>query len=108
MDREEYYGCSGHHGHHREHFENRQEGHEEYCGCGGQGHHGRYEGRHHHGGFGCGCLQHHGGMGFHRHFIPSEEIIARLEEYLKQLHAEAKGVEERIAELRKKDEPQQA
>jgi hypothetical protein len=40
-------------------------------------------------------------MGFHRHFIPREEIITRLEEYLKQLQGEAKGVEERIAELNK-------
>ena len=34
--------------------------------------------------------------------IPTrEEIIEELEEYLKQLRAETKGVEERIAELRK-------
>jgi DNA anti-recombination protein RmuC len=43
-------------------------------------------------------------MGFHRRFIPREEIIARLEEYLKQLQAEAKGVEERLAELKKGQE----
>jgi hypothetical protein len=30
-------------------------------------------------------------------------MIARLEEYLKELQAEAKGVEERIAELKKEN-----
>jgi hypothetical protein len=40
-------------------------------------------------------------MGFRRRFIPREEIIARLEEYLKQLQAETKGVGERLAELKK-------
>jgi hypothetical protein len=67
----------------------------------------------HHGGgccccYDCGC--HHSGRIHHRHgfggfgqrrFPTREEIIAELEEYLKQLKAEAKGVEERIAELRK-------
>jgi hypothetical protein len=43
-------------------------------------------------------------MGFRRHFIPREEIIVRLEEYLKQLQAEAKGVEEHIVELKAKNE----
>jgi hypothetical protein len=33
--------------------------------------------------------------------MSKEEVIAGLEEYLKQLQAEAKGVEERIAELRR-------
>jgi len=50
----------------------------------------------------------HGGEGkawgpgspFRRHFITREEQIAWLEEYLKELQAEAKGVEERIAELK--------
>ena len=37
-----------------------------------------------------------------RRFPTREETIGRLEEYLKQLQAEAKGVEERIAELKKK------
>ena len=36
-----------------------------------------------------------------RRFISKEEIITRLEEYLKQLRAEAVGVEERITELKK-------
>lgn len=38
----------------------------------------------------------------HRRFISKEEVIAHLEEYLKQLKAEAAGVEEHIAELKKK------
>jgi hypothetical protein len=46
-------------------------------------------------------------MGFRRHFIPREEIIAGLEEYLKQLQLEAKGVEERIAGLKAGEEPKQ-
>jgi hypothetical protein len=40
-------------------------------------------------------------MRFQRHFISREEIIAKLEEYLKQLQAEAKGIEESIAEMKK-------
>jgi len=36
-----------------------------------------------------------------RHFHTREEVIAELEEYLKDLHAEIKGVEEHIAELKK-------
>ncbi len=53
------------------------------CGCGG----------HHGGGFGHGFIQ--------RRFITKDEIIAHLESYLMQLKAEAAGVEERIAELKK-------
>jgi hypothetical protein len=45
-------------------------------------------------------------MRFNRHFISREEIITRLEEYLKQLQAEAKGVEERIAEMKETGESQ--
>ena len=43
-------------------------------------------------------------MGFGRRFISREEIIARLENYKKQLEAETKGVEEHIAELKKQGE----
>jgi cell division protein FtsB len=43
---------------------------------------------------------HFGSFG-HRRFISKEEVIAHLEEYLKQLKAEATGVEEHIAELKK-------
>ncbi len=92
--------------------------HHRDCGCGG---HGGESGGMHHGG---GCCSGHGeghhiggrgmmgrrmgglgmgmGMGFRR-FISRDEIISRLEEYLKQLQAEAKGVEERIAGLRKEE-----
>jgi hypothetical protein len=45
-------------------------------------------------------------MGFQRRFVSREEIIPELEEYLKQLQAEAKGVEERIVELKKEGESQ--
>jgi len=67
--------------------------------------------------YGCRHHGHHtpGGVGHHhrecccilsyplRHFLTREEVIAQLEEYLKNLQAEAKGVEERIAELRKEE-----
>lgn len=46
---------------------------------------------------GCCC-----GSGYERRRFPTgEEIVEELGEYLKQLRAEAKGVEERIAELKK-------
>jgi hypothetical protein len=38
---------------------------------------------------------------YHRCFPAREEVISELEEYLKELRLEIKGVEERIAELRK-------
>ena len=95
MYREEDCGCGQHGKHHGEQYEERHEGHSGDCGCGGH---------EHHGGCRCGCHQHHGGMRLHRRFISREEIAARLEEYLKQLHAEAKGVEERLAELKKGQE----
>jgi hypothetical protein len=42
------------------------------------------------------------GIGFgQRHFKSKEEVIAGLGEYLTQLQAEVKGVEERIAELKR-------
>ena len=97
---------------------------ENECGCGEHGHggkpgmgHGAESGHHgywsrggiQHGGH-CRCGCHHGG-GIHRGsqfgsfgqrlFINKEEEIAHLEEYLKQLKAEATGVEEHIAELKK-------
>ena len=103
MYKEEDCGCEHHGRHHGEQHEERAEDHGGDCGCGGHEHHGMYREWHHHGGCSCGC-HHHEGMGFRRRFIPREEIIARLEEYLKQLHAEAKGVEERIAELKTKSE----
>ena len=96
MYKEEDCGCGEH--------EDRQEGHEGDCGSGGHGHYGMGSQWHHR--CGCGCHQHHGDMRFHRHFISREEIISNLEEYLKQLHSEAKGVEERIAEMKKMGEAQ--
>ena len=100
--------------------------HETECGCEqhghgggpGTGHSGEWRhhghpgwGRMHHGG-GCCCGYHYGGgmhhgPGFglfgHRRFISREEVITHLEEYLKQLKAEAAGVEEHIAELKKQE-----
>jgi len=93
---------------------------EHHCrhGQGGEGHWGKHPGHshHHHGGECCGRHggpRHHGeecgadreprpcgpGAPFRRHFFTREEQIAWLEQYLKELQAEAKGVEERIAAL---------
>ncbi|WP_406677026.1 DUF5320 domain-containing protein [Moorella sp. ACPs] len=47
---------------------------------------------------GCCCHGHHPG-GFHRRFLTTAEKKARLEEYLKELQAEVKAVEERLKEL---------
>jgi hypothetical protein len=82
------------------------------CGCPYHAHHPGMEDSPH-----VGCRRHaahHGpqGMGHHprghhgpghgfRRFPTREEIIAQLEEYLKQLQAEAKGVEEHIEKLKK-------
>jgi hypothetical protein len=59
----------------------------------------------------CGChghqdSQHHGGgcysSGQHRRrFYSKEETIKQLQEYIEQLQAETKGVEEYIVELKK-------
>ncbi len=89
--------------------------HEIECGCGHSAHHVPREEWGHHGGCGCGHHGHHGPRGVgrhhreydrapgyrHRRFLTREEVIAQLEEYLKQLQLEAKGVEEHIAELKK-------
>jgi len=70
--------------------------------CGHSEHHGRH-------GYGFCCEEGYFGpwmrfeprmMRFRRHFPTREERIAWLEEYLKELRAEAKAVEERIAELK--------
>lgn len=81
------------------------------CGC---PHHAPHPGMEDSPHGGCQRHAHHGpqGMGHHprghhgpghgfRHFPTREEIIAQLEEYLKQLQAEAKGVEEHIEKLKK-------
>ena len=69
--------------------------HHEDCGCGHPSHHGvREQWQHQHG---CCC---HPEFGLRR-FPTREEMVAQMEDYLKQLQAESKGVEERIAEFRK-------
>jgi hypothetical protein len=62
---------------------------------------------------GCACrchdhqdLQHHGSGccssgQYRRRFYSKEETIKQLQEYVEQLQAEAKGVEEYIVELKK-------
>ncbi|MGI9861947.1 DUF5320 domain-containing protein [Moorella naiadis] len=68
------------------------------CHFADQGHgHGYHQGRNCHQRK-CGCHGHHG-AGFHRHFLTAAEKKAHLEEYLKELQAEAKAVEERLKEL---------
>ena len=68
--------------------------HHEYCGYGHPGHHGmRERWQHQH-------VCYHPGYGLWR-FATREEMIAEMEEYLKQLQTEAKAVDERLAELRK-------
>jgi len=68
--------------------------HSAECGC---ERHARPAPAYHHQG-GCCCC---GSGDAPRRFRTREEIAGELEEYLKQLRAEAKGVEERIAELKK-------
>jgi len=85
-----------------------------HYGCGCERH--IYTERRHHPHEGCGCERHthppvaHHGCGCVHHRYPPrrfpsrEEIIQEMEEYLKQLQAEVKGVEERLAEMKKVDE----
>lgn len=108
MNREEDCGCGQHGKHHRERYEEGHEGHSGDCACSEHEHRVMYGGWYHHAGCRCGCNQHYGGMGFHRRFVSHEEVINNLEEYLEQLQAEAKGVEEHIAKLKKKGESPQA
>jgi hypothetical protein len=100
----------GHCEHHGHECECRGRGHhrwgrawEETCGCGHE--HGHEEG-------GCcggpgpggmwrGCGHHEGPpFGFHRRFVSQAERIAELEAYLAELRAEAKAVEEHLADLK--------
>jgi len=106
MHMEENCSCGQHDQHQGEQYEKRHEGHSGDCECGGHQHHGKDREWHHRGGCGCGCHQQHGDLRFNRHFISREEMVSNLEEYLKQLKAEAKGVEERIAEMKKRGESQ--
>jgi len=68
--------------------------HQVDCGCEQHSRHSAHRGWHHHWNYCCstGYLQ--------RRFPTKEEVTKELEEYLKQLKDEAKGVEEQIAELR--------
>jgi hypothetical protein len=74
---------------------------EKCCHHGGHKHH---HGRHHrHHGDACCAGRGKGGPArgaFQRRFFSREERIAELEQYLNDLQAEAKGVEEELARLR--------
>ena len=70
-------------------------GHASEYGCGHPTYHAPWSASHHP--WGCCCTSGY----LPRRFPTREETIAQLEEYLKNLQAEAKGLEERIAELRK-------
>jgi len=65
------------------------------CGHGYPHRHAPDRASHHHWGCCCGS-----GYGMRR-FRTKKEILAELEEYLEQLQAESKGVEEHIAEIKK-------
>lgn len=68
--------------------------HNNECGCEHHGHHSQHGRGHHYG----DCCSH----GFGRRRFPTrEEIISEMEEYLEELRAEIKGVEEHLAELKK-------
>ena len=70
--------------------------HNNECGCGHHPHQG-HGGMAHHGGEGVCCCA----GGFQgRHFYTKEEMITHLENYLKQLQAEVKGLEEHISQLK--------
>ena len=86
-------GCE----HHSHQGHGGMESHHKECGYehhSRQGHGGMAS---HHGGGGC-C--HSGGRFQGRHFYTKEEMITHLENYLEQLKAEAKGVEEHINKLK--------
>lgn len=93
-----HHHCHGHggEGHWGEPSEHPRHRHSTEC-CGGHAEHPRHSGE-----CGCGREGQAGGPGsaFRRHFFTREEQVAGLEEYLKELQAEAKGVEERIAALK--------
>jgi hypothetical protein len=94
-------GDLGHHGDCGCH-EGRHGRHHEGCECGSHQEHacecGCHENRHE-----CECDCHEGGSSeihFRRQFTTRAERIAQLEQYLTDLQAEAKAVEERIAEMK--------
>jgi hypothetical protein len=107
--------CNEGHGHHHGHHHGGQcdEGGHGDCDCGCHGGHGHdcdcgsrrghdcccergphHERRH------CGCCEGEPGRHFHRRFHTREERLVWLEEYLKELQAEVKAVEEQMAELK--------
>ena len=100
-------GCSerytGHHEENRRCGGHNSEHHKENCTCSGSG---EQAFRSHHqnssGACACGCHadQRLAERTFWRRFSSREERIAWLEQYLKDLRAEAQAVEERIAEMR--------
>ena len=65
------------------------------CGCEQHGRHAKGDRGTHHSD--CCCMPGYGRRRFHTR----EEVIAELEEYLGDLRSEIKGVEERIAQLKK-------
>jgi len=69
--------------------------HHHEFGCGHPGHHAFWGVGHHH--WGCCC----GGHGYPQHPATREESISQLEQYLKDLQAQAKALEERIEEIKK-------
>jgi hypothetical protein len=73
--------CCEHRGH-RSHWGHHALSHRSWCGCG------------------CGQGGHGAGIPFRRRFRTREERAAWLEEYLQELQAEAKAVEERIARMK--------
>jgi hypothetical protein len=86
---------------HGEHRHEHGEGHHEGCGCGGGHGRGCCCGREHHFEHGHrGCCGGERGRQFHRRFFTREERLAWLEAYLKELQAEVKAVEEKLAELK--------
>jgi hypothetical protein len=108
MDDEEEHTCGCHHHHQEGQEEEQKQSHHDNCCCNRHSHHGL----HHSYGFerhGCRCgrHEHHQDFGLHRRFISKEEIIASLENYLKDLKAEAQGVEEHIEELKKENKSEQ-
>ena len=73
--------------------------HHNECGYGHQSHHGHGGTEYHHQGGGCCC-----GGGYHgRHFYTREEMLKHMEEYLEQLKAEVKGLEEHINKIKSAD-----
>ena len=73
------------------------------CGSGHHSHHGHGGADYYHRGGGCSCSYGCGGSYHGRHFYTREEMLKHLEEYLEQLKAEAKGLEEHINKLKSAD-----